>query len=447
VAHRHARSNTSGCVRSNQYTMRNPGSLVLDTLIFTALQAVCLFRHHGFKTESRKVCPVPINFEAFDRWIRTGFKEMNTELEELYFAQDNPEDLSSVGENIKNALVEEGRQYIANLLSEGNTDEGFENGFELLGNVGFYMAACRRHEITEPSRETRSPLVEASALAMQLGATLGVIPRFASSHLETHNRAVNGVYKSFTSLPDELLFLDYNTRAVFAYIRAAEALRHALPLGVSHTVTYDLLVAAKAALEDVVSNNAELFEKLDTDRFFYCVRPYYKPHRVGLHEYRGANAGDFAGINVIDLLLGLCRADDPYYSQLLVDKFLFMRPEDQLVLRDCMRRQSLLDAFLDQMQQQSNQPWFQKNAAMFLEVCAAHGQSARQHHEQLVSKFVEQPALRAGIQDQEGLTASGPPLPVLLRALRKLCDLRNAAERDDIPSRYREIRKLRDGLS
>jgi hypothetical protein len=282
---------------------------------------------------------------------------------------------------------------------------------------------------------------------MQLGATLGVIPRFSSSHLETHNRAINGVYKSFTSLPDELLFLDYNTRAVFAYIRAAEALRHALPMGVSHTITYDLLVAAKVALEDVVKNNEELFDKLDTDRFFYCVRPYYKPHRVGLHEYRGANAGDFAGINVIDLLLGLCRADDPYYSQLLVDKFLFMRPEDQLVLRDCMRRQSLLDGFLDQLEVNSDQPWFKRNANMFLEVCAAHGQTALQHHEQLVNKFVEKPAVDADIIDQEGLTASGPPLPVLLKALRKLCDLRTAAERDDIPSRYREIRQLRNSLS
>ena len=173
---------------------------------------------------------------------------------------------------------------------------------------------------------------------MQLGASLGVVPRFASCHLETHNQAVNGVYKTFTGLEDERIFLDYNTRSVFAFIRASEALRQCLPLGVSHSVTYDLLLSAKAALEAVLSYNQTLFEKLDIDRFFYCVRPYYRPHRVGLHEYRGANAGDFAGINVIDLLLGLCQADDPYYSQLLVDKFLFMRPEDQLVLRDCMRR-------------------------------------------------------------------------------------------------------------
>jgi hypothetical protein len=39
------------------------------------------------------------------------------------------------------------------------------------------MAACRRHELTEPSREHTSPLREASALALQLGASLGVTPR------------------------------------------------------------------------------------------------------------------------------------------------------------------------------------------------------------------------------------------------------------------------------
>ena len=87
-------------------------------------------------------------------------------------------------------------------------------------------------------------------------------------------------------------------------------------------------------------------ERLDVDRFFYSVRPYYKPYRVGRQEYRGANAGDFSGINEIDLLLGLCRANDPYYAQLLVDKMLFMIPEDQARLRDCMTRTSLLDELL-----------------------------------------------------------------------------------------------------
>ena len=386
------------------------------------------------------------NTEAFDQWIRNEFKEMNTALEELYFARDDRNNVEGVGDDLKARLLDEGRTYITALLEEGNTDEGFDSQFDLLGNVGFYMAACHRHELTNPAHERKSPLVEASALAMQLGATLGMIPRFSSAHLETHNHAEDGIYKSFTSLDDERIFINYNTRAVFAYIRAAEALLHTLPLGVSHSVTYDLLVAARDALGDVRRFNDELFERLDTDRFFYCVRPYYKPHKVGLHEYRGANAGDFAGINVIDLLLGLCRADDPYYSQLLVDKFLFMRPEDQLVLRDCMRRKSLLDSFLEHLDKQNDTQWFRKNAAMFLEVCDAHGATAVQHHEKLVHKYIEEPAVDTGIEDREGLTASGPPLPVLLKSLRKLADLRSAAKRDDIPSRYRDIRKIRTAL-
>jgi len=387
------------------------------------------------------------NAQRLDDWIRGNFVALNTELEELYFVSENPEIVEGTGDAIKEQLVEEGKAFVVDLLKEGNTDEGFEAGFDVLGNVGLYMAACRRHEVTEPSRETTSPLIEASALAMQLGASLGVAPRFASAHLETHNLSINGCYRTFTSLPDEELFVTCNTRSALAYIRAAEALLHIVPLGVSHPVTPDLLIAAKKGLEDVIVSNKELFEGLDIDRFFYCVRPYYKPHRVGLREYRGANAGDFAGINVIDLLLGLCRADSAYYSQLLVDKFLFMRPEDQLVLRDCMRQTSLMDKFLEDLADHAGEPWFQKNAALFLEVCNAHGDTAIQHHEELVARFIERPAAKGGLTERPGLTASGPPLPVLLKSLRKLADLRAAVDRDDIPSRYQDVEKIRSALT
>ena len=45
-----------------------------------------------------------------------------------------------------------------------------------------------------------------------------------------------------------------------------------------------------------------------------------------------------------------------------------------------------------------------------------------QHHEKLVQKFIEVPAVDAGVEQRDGLTASGPPLPVLLQALRKLAE-------------------------
>jgi hypothetical protein len=386
------------------------------------------------------------NVANFDSWIRTSFVEMNTELEGVYWAQENRADVTVGGDILKQQLLEEGRGHIIPLLDEGNTDEGFDDNFDLLGNVGLYMAACRRHELTEPSRERTSPLREASALALQLGASLGVTPRFATSHLSTHNLAINGVYKTFTSLDAEYVFLEYNTRGVFAYKRAADALLRTLPLGVSHPVTFDLLAAANDALEDVITHNDSLYEKLDEDRFFYCVRPYYKPHRVGLHEYRGANAGDFAGINVIDMTLGLCQADNLSYSQLLVDKFLYMLPEDQSILRDVMRRESLLNSFLELLETHGAETWFQKNAAMFLKVCETHGKTAAQHHDLLISKFIEKQAKLLPEKFKENITASGPPLEVVVNALAKLKDLRLAADRDDIPSRYADIQKLKSAL-
>lgn len=381
--------------------------------------------------------------EKFDQWIRNDFARMNTELEQLYAAQDDRANTDGVGEDIKRVIVAEGNSYLVKLLAEGNTDEGFEQGFDLLGNVGLFMASCRRHDITEPSRETTSPLVEASGLAMQLGASLGLSPRFATSHLSTHNAARNGNYKTFTSLQGESLFLEYNTRGVLAYKRAADALVRCLPLGISHPVSYHLLIDAKNALEDVFKINEELYEKLDTNEFFFSVRPYYKSYRVGPHVYRGANAGDFAGINEIDMLLGLCDANNISYSQLLVDKFLYMIPEDQARLRDTMRRHTILDELLEAMPTRRDEAWFQKNGAMFLQVCEAHGATAAQHHDQLVSKFIEKPSSEIEEKHLENITASGPPLPVLLRSLEKLKDLRMAAPRDDIPSRYNDFQKLR----
>lgn len=384
--------------------------------------------------------------DAFDAWIRSDFVTLNTALEERYFASTDRAAVTGVGEELKAELLAAGNSHVRALLAEGNTDEGFDAGFNLLGNVGLFMAACARHAATDPQAKDGG-MPEASALALQLGASLGVTPRFATSHLTTHNQAIDGRYKCFTTLRDEHLFTDYNTRGILGYKRAADALLRCLPLGVTHPVTADLLQAALEALAGVAAANAELFEQLDVARFFYCVRPYFKPHRVGQHVYRGANAGDFAGINVIDLLLGLCRADHAYYAQLLVDKFLFMMPEDQAILRDCMRRRSLLDAFLKLSPQSIAAPTCQRNLRLFLAVCEQHGKTAAQHHDQLVQRFIAEPAETVAPQHHETLTASGPPLPVLMRALERLRDLRMAAPREDIPSRHADLARLRDALA
>ena len=384
--------------------------------------------------------------EALDRWIRTVFVELNTALEELYFAQEDRALIVGTGDAIKAQLRDEGHALIVPLLVEGNTGGGFDSAFGLLGNVGLYMGALRRHELTNPDLEERSPFAEASALALHVGASAGMAPRFATAHLATHNLAVNGVRKSFTTLPDEFLFIDENARGILSLQRAADALTRIVPLGVSSPVADILFRDAAQALDDVVYFNDRLFTQLDIERFFYCVRPYYKPYRVGRHVYRGANAGDFSGINEIDLLLGLCRASDPYYSQLLVEKMPFMLPGDQARLRDCMSRRSLLDELLLVLDDHGQEDWFQANAAAFLRVCDTFGTAWRQHHDQLVARFIVHPAATLEAPRMQGLTASGPPLPVLLRSLEVLRDYRSAAPRNDIATRHEDLQRLRAAL-
>jgi Domain of unknown function (DUF1864) len=381
--------------------------------------------------------------EAFEHWIRTSFVQMNTELENLYFAQENREQVVGCGDSIKVALRDEGHTHVVALLAEGNTGDGFDSAFGVLGTVGMYLGALRRHELTNPAREERSPFPEASSLALHVGASLGMAPRFSTGHLATHNKARAGIRRSFTSLRDEFLFIDENTRGIFSLQRAADALTSIVHLGVSSPVADVMFDTAKQALRDVMRFNDRLMNQLDVDRFFYSVRPYYKPYRVGRQEYRGANAGDFSGINEIDLLLGLCRANDPYYAQLLVDKMLFMLPTDQARLRDCMSRTSLLDELLALVEEHGRTDWFQHNAKAFLEVCDLFGQSAAQHHNGLVRRFIEAPAANLNEQGLQGITASGPPLPVLLRSLEVLRDLRLAADRRDIPTRHEDLGRLR----
>lgn len=366
--------------------------------------------------------------QAFDNWIRTSFVEMNTALETLYAGQPDRANVDGIGDALKVSLVAEGNAHAEALAQEGNTGAGFDSAFGVLGNVGMFMAALRRHELTNPAREEKSPFAAASSLALQAGASIGMAPRFATAHLATRNRAIAGVRKSFTSLPDEFLFIDENARAILCMQRAADALHRILALDISNPVADVQLEAAAAALHDVTVINTRLYGSLDVDQFFYSVRPYYKPYRVGRQEFRGANAGDFSGINELDLLLGLCKASDPAYAQLIADKMAFMPPEDQARLRDCLQHDSLLDSLLTAINGPRS-PWLVRNALLLLDVSAIFAETARQHHDLLVSRFIQSPSTQMAPQHLAQVTASGPPLAVLMAALANLRDARTAGAR------------------
>jgi hypothetical protein len=111
-----------------------------------------------------------------------------------------------------------------------------------------------------------------------------------------------------------------------------------------------------------------------------------------------------------------------------------------------MSRTSLLNELLALAEQHSTHDWFQRNARAFLDVCDLFGQTATQHHDLLVRRFIEGPAAELDVAELQGITASGPPLPVLLRSLEILRDQRVAAKRSDLVTRHEDLAKLRNLL-
>jgi hypothetical protein len=107
-----------------------------------------------------------------------------------------------------------------------------------------------------------------------------------------------------------------------------------------------------------------------------------------------------------------------------------------------MTRTSLLDELLGLAGGYAGTDWFQRNAAAYLEVCALFGRYAAQHHDGLVQRFIAAPATALDEQGLQGITASGPPLPVLLRSLEVLRDMRLAAPREGVASRHEDLRRL-----
>jgi len=380
--------------------------------------------------------------DALDAWIRGPFVEMNCALEDLYWEQDDRTNVEGIGGDLKERLLTEGRDLISPLLTHWNPNCTPENAYYLLGNVGYYMGACRRHEITFELGETESPLVEASALATKLGLLLGVAPRLVTSQMQYLNLAKNGDDRSFTRRKDEIFFVQCNSMAQLNYIQAADALARIAPLGLSHPLSLELLEHTETALARIETSNVELFRDLDVDKFYYCVRPYVKSYRVGRQVWRGANAGDLSAIGEVDLRLGLCSGSDPFYLGVLAEKAPYQIAGDQPRLASALRCTSILDQLISGAD--ANEAWVKNAARAMVPIYDRIARIAVQHHKMLVGKFIQKPTTKLLEKHMETLTASGMEFNALLADLQRICDLRTGADNDDIGTRHADLQRLRD---
>jgi hypothetical protein len=383
--------------------------------------------------------------QRLDGWLRSRFREINTHLEQRYFlaGQDLLVDLPDL-QALKRTLLIEGAELVAAIDQPDALALDPGGRYELLGMVGCHIAACHRHEIDSADAHG---LTASEHLAGLLGSSLGIAPRYVFAHLAFHSRAVAGDRRTFTTLPDEAVFVELNGLAVLAYQRAAEALRPIAAMGVSNPMTTYLLDGARAALDDVLTLNRRIAQTVDIDRFFLNIRPYFKPHPVNGATYRGVNAGDFAAVNEIDVLLGLCNPKDEFYATLLTEKWPFVPPEDQPLLEALGRHPPLLGRFLDEATAAIVSDPLRQNAELFLDVCKVHGAGYAFHHTNLVKRYLEQPARAMPGQRLEEVTASGPPLDHVIAMLDRLRRLRIARDGGGVVTAEAQLKELRARLA
>jgi hypothetical protein len=375
-----------------------------------------------------------------DLWLRGDFVRINTQLEELYFQERVDVIAGRPGiDALKAQLVHDGGAAIAPIAAAPLPDDRHLQ-YRLLGMIGHYLAACQRHEA--PLADSDAARRAAWDVAARIGAALGVAPRFVFAHQSLFNAAIGGHFHTFTSLPDEELFIRLNALAVLGYRRAANALRDVAGMGVSNPVAAYLFDDAHAALEDVLRFNQDLSRQLDVDHFFFNIRPYFKTYAVNERNYRGANAGDFAAINEIDVILGLCRMDDPFYRSIVQEKRGHVPPDDQPMLAALAHRASLLDLFLAELDSNEPTPGWTANAARFLAVCKAHAAAYAIHHQRLVKPFLEKPAQAVPSAHAAGVTSSGPPLDEVIAMLQRLLDLRTARNRPGIETAAASLARI-----
>ena len=384
--------------------------------------------------------------EKLDTWLREGFVAINTQLEHAYFDERVDVIMGRPAlDDLKAALLRGGGERIQDIAAMASLPPGSDARYRLLGMVGSYLAACRRHE-AELSAGAGGQEA-AWTLSLRMGCSLGVAPRFVFAHQALFNDAVAGAFRTFTSLPDERTWILLNASAVMAYRRAAHTLRDAAHVGVSSPLAGYLFQNARAALEDVLHFNQQLSRDLNVDRFYFNIRPYFKSYRVGHAQHRGANAGDFSAINEIDVMLGLCSTADPFYQAIVQEKTGHVPPCDQAAMRALDRTPSLLHAFLRELESHGATPAWRASAEAFLGTCKAHGAAYAYHHQRLVKPFLQEPARAAHSAHSAGVTSSGPPLDEVVGVLGRLMDLRLARAAPGMWSAAPAMQRIRNALA
>src|SRR6186997_2483163 len=85
--------------------------------------------------------------DQLDQWLRSKFIRINTALEEIYFAARIDVICGRADvDALKRELLKQGGPLIERIAAMPSLPDHPHASYRLLGLVGHYLAACRRHE-------------------------------------------------------------------------------------------------------------------------------------------------------------------------------------------------------------------------------------------------------------------------------------------------------------
>jgi hypothetical protein len=313
-----------------------------------------------------------------------------------------------------------------------------ESAFQLLGDVGTFAASCNRHNV-KMFREGGDAIKPLGGIINKLSIITGTAPRAIINHFTIDNIAIDGEYRGFTHSVDEKLFFDFGTIAMLAYEEASSALKKVQSLGFSHPLSIDFLQKASKALNKVEQTYQKV-EQLKPMSFYGEIMPYLSAHKIRSKSVRGFSAGDFGSANEVDLQLGVCVLEDPFYAGICLEKMPYMRRRGQDSLREVCGFNNILDQFLLHSNM-SESPWYKDAGKAFLGVIEANRSVGKRHHDVIIEKY-----LTKAIPDDENQNEARAHLSQMVKFLERIRDLR-AAEIDNIPySKAKKVRELSEIL-
>lgn len=353
--------------------------------------------------------------DELDGWVRRKLPQLNDELDQI---TDSAKDART------GVLIDELARFSDSLRADSHVllQAGEGEVLEVLGNLGFMLASCARHQVSMEHPKL-GPTID---LLHDLGAAIGHPPRDSLyTYVISNTRDQWGRYRAFTPHTDEQAFIDLTRQALEYSEKALRALQEFQSTGyrraallkeaIRHTMSYQGCFHA-FEMKDRGGKRA-----MEPDFFYRLFRDYFPTVELKGVSWGPPTAANAAPVIITDFVLGVATGS---YGTHIAKRLRYFTLHDQFRIRQAMRTPSILDELVEPetsdavtVAEQIDSRGKREVAACFLELVQRVG-GASSTHWGLLRKYLMKPAQEEQrlLQGRGTATGSGDGAPARLHA-------------------------------